>query len=155
VIAYSVLAVVVAAVVWWAPTPAWRNAVVVALLAALLAAGVEALRRQMIREFPEATRGDAKRRYRERWAAFVDGSRRRGATVRASASRAAESASGAWSATSEAAVSRFARAEDERLGQLERLARLREAGVIDDDELRAEKQRILHADREPDRLATT
>jgi hypothetical protein len=153
VIAYTVLAVVVAAVVWWAPTPAWRNAVVVALLAALLAAGVEALRRQMIREFPEATQGDAKRRYRERWTAFVAGSRRRGATVGASASRAAQSASGALSATSGAAVSRFAHPEDERLTQLERLARLREAGVIDDDDLRAEKQRILHADQ--DQLATT
>ena len=33
--------------------------------------------------------------------------------------------------------------EDARLAQLERLAQLRAAGVLDDAELRAEKERIL------------
>jgi hypothetical protein len=150
-IAYSTLAVIVAAVVWWAPTPAWRNAVMVLILAALLAAGVEALRRQIIREFPTATREDAKRRHQERWAALVAAGRRGGGTVRASASRASQSASAALSGAREATVTRFAGPEDQRLGQLERLARLQEAGLLDDEELRAEKERILRAD--PDRLA--
>lgn len=150
--AYSALAVVVAAVVWWAPTPAWRNAIMVCILAALLAIGVEALRRQVIREFPTATREEAKRRHHERWASFVAASRRGGETVRASASRAAQSASGAVSAGG-AKVTQFGRPEDARLEQLERLARLREAGVIDADELRAEKERILRG--EHDHLAPT
>jgi hypothetical protein len=34
---------------------------------------------------------------------------------------------------------------DERLVQLEQLARLHDAGTLDDDEFRAEKQRILSA----------
>jgi hypothetical protein len=143
-IAYSALAVAVAAVVWWAPTPAWRNAVMVLILATLLAAGVEALRRQVIREFPTATREDAKRRHHERWTALVAAGRRRGETVRTSASRASQSASAALSGAREAAATRFASPEDERLGQLERLARLREAGLLDDEELRTEKERILH-----------
>ena len=76
VIAYSGLAIVVAILLWWAPTPAWRNAAMVLILVGLLIAGVEALRRQIIREFPDATREDANRRYRERWDNFVAGTRR-------------------------------------------------------------------------------
>ena len=37
-------------------------------------------------------------------------------------------------------------AQDARLAQLERLVQLREAGILDDEELRAEKARILRAD---------
>lgn len=133
-IAYTGLAIAVALLIWWAPTPAWRNVVMVLILVGLLAAGVEALRRQVIREFPELTRADAARRHRERWAAVVAASRRRGGALRSSASRTAHSATGA--------VSRFQ--GDSRLEQLERLAALHQAGILDDDELRAEKERILN-----------
>jgi hypothetical protein len=52
-IAYGALAVVLLVViVWWAPTPATRNPVTAALLAALLALGLEGLRRKTAREFP-------------------------------------------------------------------------------------------------------
>jgi hypothetical protein len=144
-IAYAGLALVVAVLVWWAPTPAWRNAVMLLILVGLLIAGVEALRRQVIREFPDATRADAARRYRERWERTVAWSRRRGEHLRASTSRATQSASAALSSTREAAGGRgsSAAAEDARLEQLERLARLRREGVLDDDEVRAEKERIL------------
>src|SRR3954452_8950322 len=47
-IAYCALAVIVAILVAWAPTPAWRNGPMLVILIGLLAAGVEALRRQMI-----------------------------------------------------------------------------------------------------------
>jgi hypothetical protein len=54
---------------------------------------------------------------------------------------------GARSATEAVTVrtaGRFTRSdEDTRIEQLERLARLREAGLLDEQELRAEKQRIL------------
>jgi hypothetical protein len=55
VIAYGALAaIVLITIVWWAPTPATRNPVTAALLAAFLAVGLEALRRQAAREFPAA-----------------------------------------------------------------------------------------------------
>ncbi len=146
-IAYSALAIVVVILIWWAPTPAWRNVPLTLILVGLLAAGTEALRRQLIREFPAATREDAAGRYKERWAVFMAGSRRRGDAMRAAGSRAAQSASGALSSSRDAATAHFApgpaSAEDERLQQLERLAQLREAGILDDDELKAEKARIL------------
>jgi hypothetical protein len=145
-ITYAALALVVVVLVWWAPTPAWRNPVMVLILIGLLIAGVEALRRQVIREFPDATREDAARRHHERWERTVAWSRRRGEQMRTSTSRATQSASGAISATRGAAEARFSSpttAEDARLEQLERLARLRSQGLLDDDELRAEKERIL------------
>jgi hypothetical protein len=52
-IAYGVLAaIVLVTIVWWAPTPATRNPVTAVLLAALLAVGLEGLRRQTAREYP-------------------------------------------------------------------------------------------------------
>ena len=55
-------------------------------------------------------------------------------------------------ATRDALSARAPSAEDERLARLERLAKLREAGILDDDEFRTEKQRIL---QEAEGLATT
>jgi hypothetical protein len=133
-IAYSVLLVAVAGLVWWAPTPAWRDVAMVLILAGLLAAGVEALRRQVIREFPELTREDAVRRHRERWARFEAAIRERGRALRASAT------------ARNATVAELASPDDDRISQLERLAQLRQAGILDDDELRAEKRRILQPD---------
>ena len=48
---FAVLAGIV--ILWWAPTPATRNPLTALLLVILLGAGVEALRRQTAREFPE------------------------------------------------------------------------------------------------------
>lgn len=157
-IAYGALAVAMALLVWWAPTPAWRNAVMVTILAVLLAAGVEVLRRQVVREYPTATRASANARRRERFAALAAGARRRGAALRTSVSERAGSASERFATTSSG--ERFARRapspEDERLDQLERLARLQQAGLLDAQELRAEKERILHGRaEEADRLAPT
>jgi hypothetical protein len=153
VIAYAFLAMAVIGLIWWAPTPAWRNVAMVLILVGLLAAGVEALRRQVIREFPAATRADAARRHRERWQELMAASRRRGQALRASASSTAQSASGALAASRGASAARSAPPEDARLAQLERLGELRQAGILDDAEVRAEKDRILRADG--DRLAPT
>ncbi|HET8758784.1 MAG TPA: SHOCT domain-containing protein [Solirubrobacteraceae bacterium] len=144
--AYSGLAIVVAIMVWWAPTPAWRNGPMLLILVGLLIAGVEGLRRQVIREFPDATRDAAKRRYRERWANFAAASRRRGEAIGAAASRTAHSASSALATRREPTVTQYTSEvspEEARLEQLERLAQLRAAGILDDAELRAEKARIL------------
>jgi hypothetical protein len=146
-IAYSVLALVVAILIWWAPSPAWRSVPLTLILVGLLALGTEALRRQVIREFPAATREDAAGRYRERWAVFMASSRRRGDSLRSAGSRAAQSASGAITSTRAAAGGGGGggSVEDARLQQLERLAQLRQAGILDDDELKAEKARILNS----------
>jgi hypothetical protein len=148
VIAYSALAVVVALLVWWAPTPAWRNVPMLLILIGLLIAGVEALRRQCIREFPEATREDAAQRNRARWDRLVASTRRGGDAVRGAATRTAQSATTTFSATKEAAAARFTTSEtqDTRLAQLERLGQLRQAGILDDEELKAEKARILRGE---------
>jgi hypothetical protein len=134
VIVYSVVAVIVAAVVvWWAPTPALRNPITAIVLVLLFVAGVEGLRRQTMREFPDASREEAAARWRERVAGasgFVAAKARGGST--AVVRQASRFAPGAGPTN-----------EDVRLAQLERLAQLRTDGVLDDEELRAEKARIL------------
>jgi hypothetical protein len=144
-IAYAALTLVVLVLIWWAPTPAWRNVPMLLILVGLLIAGVEALRRQVICEFPDATIDDAKRRYRERWDRVVASGRRRGESIGAAASRTAQSASGAIASRRDATVTQYEppSPEEARLAQLERLAQLKEAGILDDAELRTEKERIL------------
>jgi hypothetical protein len=112
----------------------------------LLVAGVEALRRQMIREFPAASRAAAASRRRERWARVSAAGRRQSASLGETAVRTAGTATTALAASRDAVVSRATSDEDARIEQLERLARLRAEGVLDEDELRTEKARILHDD---------
>ena len=57
-VTYGALALVVLLVLWWAPTPALRNPITALILIVLLALGTEALRRQMVREHPDAVRPD-------------------------------------------------------------------------------------------------
>jgi hypothetical protein len=125
--AYAGLALLLAiGILWWAPTPATRNPITAVLLAILIAIGFEGLRRQTTREFPDADRRIAEQHGRERLA-------RATASVRQWASRD--------HGGSEAPP------DDERFEQLERLGRLHDSGTLDDDEFRAEKQRILSAAR--------
>jgi hypothetical protein len=122
--AYGGLVVLLAVIFWWQPTEATRRLVPSLLLIALLALGVEVPRRQVIREFPdrvttwspEATAQALAERMRER-------RERRVATGTATA----------------------ATPDEQRLAQLERLARLRESGVLTDEELAAEKKRVLES----------
>ena len=112
--AYGGLALIVLLLLAWGPTPAFRKPVLALLLIALLALGVEALRRQTAREFPNASRDEAMRRMGARWAAM----RSRGdrpATTNGS----------------------------ERLSELERLAALHKSGVLDDAEFKSQKARFL------------
>jgi Short C-terminal domain len=51
---YGVVGVIVLLLVWWGPTPALRNAALALLLIVLLVAGIEVLRRKIVREHPDA-----------------------------------------------------------------------------------------------------
>jgi hypothetical protein len=114
-IAYVVLAAIVGMVFWWSPTEGTRRLIPSLVLIGLLVAGLEALRWQAIRDFPEETW----ERRSERWRAGLTGVRHRD--------------TGAVKPPS----------SEERLESLERLARLRDAGVLSDEELDREKERIL------------
>ena len=52
---------VVGLILWWGPTPATRNPLLALILIVLTAGGIEALRRQIVREYPEAERSDTMR----------------------------------------------------------------------------------------------
>jgi hypothetical protein len=62
--AWGAFGVVVLGLLAWAPTPAFRQVIPALVLIALLALGVEALRRQTAREYPDARREDSFRRIR-------------------------------------------------------------------------------------------
>jgi hypothetical protein len=101
-----------------APEHGLRTLLTVALLTALAAIGLEALRRQAAEEFPDARPGEATAALRA-WAGGLGGRRP------APAPDAAEAA------------------EERRLERLERLARLREQDVLTEEEFAAEKARAL------------
>ena len=112
--AYGGLALIVLLLVAWGPTPAFRNPVLTLILIALMAFGVEVLRRHTGREFPNASRGDTMRRWREGRAA-----RRSGSTDTAPP------------------------AGDQQTSELERLAALHDSGALDDEEFKAQKAKVL------------
>ena len=118
-IAYGATAIVLLLVLLWAPTPAWRQALPVLLMIGLVLLGVEALRRQTAREFPDASREEAASRRRERLSSLADSVRGR----RSGGGRG--------------------KSEEDRITELERLARLKESGAIDATEYEREKQRLL------------
>jgi hypothetical protein len=112
--AYGGLTVIVLLLLAWGPTPAFRKPVLALILIALLALGVEALRRHTAREFPNASREEAMRRLRGRWAAMRSHGDRPTTTT-----------------------------GSERLSELERLGALHKSGVLDDAEFKAQKARVL------------
>lgn len=65
--AWGGLAVIVLILIAWGPTPGTRNPVTMLVLAGLLAIGVEALRRQTAREFPDVTIDDSVNAMRGWW----------------------------------------------------------------------------------------
>jgi hypothetical protein len=96
------------------------------LLAVLIAIGFEGLRRLTGREFPDADRRVAEQHARERLArAWASGKE--------------------WAAGVRSGGGSAAPAPEDRVVALERLGRLHDTGTLDDEEFRAEKQRILSA----------
>ena len=111
--AWGAFAVIVLVLLAWAPTPAFRLVIPALILIGLLAAGVEALRRQTMREFPDADHRESNERVRS-WFSGVGRRARGGATP-----------------------------DDSRLDELERLGRMRDSGVLDPAEYETEKARVL------------
>jgi hypothetical protein len=136
-IAYGAFAVAAAAVVlWWAPTPALRNPLTAVVLVGLAAIGFEALRRRTRREFPDADRHAFQSRARERLERSLR-SARDSVPSRARPSPAAAPEVAARNATPAPG--------QVRVEQLERLGALHRAGILDEDEFRAEKARVLRS----------
>jgi hypothetical protein len=120
-IAYGALVVLLALIFWWGPTQGTRRLIPSLVLIGLLVLGVEVMRRQVIREFPDrVTTGSAEGIARR----IAD--RMREARDRRLASRAGGPPPA-----------------EQRVAQLERLGRLRDSGVLSADEFTAEKERIL------------
>ena len=90
---------------------------------------------------------DPAARHRERWDRFASSTKAGGAALR---DRAVQGARSASEAVEVRRAARFTRSEeDTRIEQLERLARLREAGLLDEEELRTEKARVLGNGTQP------
>ena len=143
-IAYLTWAVLVGLLLWWAPTPALRDPALALLLIALLAVAWEALRRLIAREHPDADMAEANERMRERGRRGVawvrQGTSAGTAAVAGTASRVVTEAKGRTSGGS---------AEDERLEQLERLGRLKQSGVLDEEEFATQKRLVLAGAQAP------
>jgi Short C-terminal domain len=115
---YGVAATVYLLVLLWGPTPAFRKLLPIVLIAGLVVLGIEMLRRQTAREFPDVQAGEATRSLREWWGTHF--SRRHEAPV---------------SPTN----------GEGHVAALERLAKLRDRGVITDAEFSSEKAALIGA----------
>jgi hypothetical protein len=65
-VAYPVLAFLLLLVFWWNPTPGTARLLSSLLLVALAVAGMEALRHQAVKDYPNETMETATGRWRER-----------------------------------------------------------------------------------------
>jgi hypothetical protein len=124
--------VVVLLIIAWGPTPATRKPLGMLLFAILLFVGVEVLRRQARREYPDATFGALGHAVSDRWAA-----------MRGKASAGGRAVSARVSARRGEPQTPQAAGEVSRLDQLERLGRLRKSGVLDEEEFQREKAALL------------
>ncbi len=115
--AYAAAAVIVLLLLWWGPTEGFRRPLPLLMLLVLFIAGIEALRAQTRREYPEETWETL----RGRWAEAA--ARRRSPAAAPPASRAT--------------------AESARVDDLERLAALRDSGALSAEEFAREKLRVL------------
>jgi hypothetical protein len=122
--AYATLAVLLILLFWWDPTQGTHRLGPSVLLIVLLAIGAEFLRRQIVREFPDrVTTGSS-----EGIAASIAARMREAREQRLANRGPTEGA---------------APAGDARIAELERLAKLRDSGVLSAEEFAAEKQRLL------------
>jgi hypothetical protein len=109
------------------------------LFIVLLAVGVEMLRRQTAREHPDASMDDVGRFGRSRAHSLRQTVAAGGRAVTERAGRL----TGGSEAQSAGNVPPASTGDDAKLARLERLGQLRESGVLDDAEFKAEKAKVL------------
>jgi hypothetical protein len=131
---YAALAIVVGIYFLSAPTQNLRSFLTTLVIAGLAAFGIHELRKQAAEEFPDASYDDVFGGARERVVGAVKDANlgERAAKLRLPEMR--KPAGDGGQAVDE---------EDARLARLERLATLHEKGVLSDEELAAEKARVL------------
>jgi hypothetical protein len=131
---YGGLAIVVCIYFLSAPTQNLRSFLTTLAIAGLAAFGIHELRRQAEEENPDAQFGDVFGRTRERMAGAVRSANlgERASKLRLPAVRRSGAGAGAGGED-----------EDARLRRLERLAELRDKGVLSEEEFAAEKARVL------------
>ncbi len=139
--AYALLAIVVCIYFLGSSTQNLRSFLTTLAIAALAAFGIHELRKQTAEEYPDADYDDVFGGAKDR---VVGAVRDANLAERASKLRLPEARKGSEEAgepeTAEAPTQTLG---DSRIAQLERLAALHEKGVLSDDELAAEKARVL------------
>ena len=129
-IAYAGLAVLLVLLFWWSPTAGFERLVPSLILIGLLALGTEMLRRQTEVEFPDRVTTFSAAGMAQTMAGQTRDSITRRVRARTE-SRESEAASS-------------------RVDALERIGRLRDSGVLSEEEFQAEKGRLLGSTVEPE-----
>jgi hypothetical protein len=133
-IAFGASGLVFLILLWWGPTDQWRSFIAVIVMAALGALGVEAVRRQVKREFPDAVDVDVYAAVRTKlgdWATSLREPREGGEPRPAPSPREPTSPPTA------------AKSSPDFTAQLTALAALHEQGALTDEEFAAAKKRLL------------
>ncbi len=138
---YALLAVIVGIYFLSAPTQNLRSFLTTLVIAGLAAFGIHELRKQAAEEFPDADYNAVFGRTKDRVVGAVKDAN---LGERASKLRLPEMRKPDATETPTAVIP--ADAEESRLARLERLATLHEKGVLTDEELAAEKARVLGGD---------
>ncbi len=137
---YAGLAILVGIYFLSAPTQNLRSFLTTLVIAGLAAFGIHELRKQTAEEFPDASYGDVVGRTKDRVVGAVKDANlgERASKLRLPEMRA-KPADGSEAPT----TPKPANDDDARLARLERLGTLHEKGILTDEELAAEKARVL------------
>jgi Short C-terminal domain len=141
---YAGLAIVVGIYFLSAPTQGLRSFLTTLIIAGMAAFGIHELRKQSTEEFPDASYDDVVGRTKDK---VVDAVKGANLGERASKLRLPERRPGA-DGSAETPTQPVGIEEDARLARLERLAELREKGILTDEEFAAEKSRLLSGSAE-------
>jgi hypothetical protein len=142
---YAGLAILVGIYFLSAPTQNLRSFLTTLVIAGLAAFGIHELRKQATEEFPDASYGDVVGRTKDRVVGAVKDANlgERASRLRLPEMRKPSTDAPAKDTSEGPTTTMPANDEDARLARLERLATLHEKGVLTDDELAAEKKRVL------------
>jgi hypothetical protein len=125
--AYGALFVIVLLIFLWAPTEGTERLLPSLVLLVLMVAGFEALRRLTVSEFPDEVWAVAAQRWRDRISPLR----------------------GSIPEPRDRATTQAQAEQEQRTRQLERLAELHRAGILDAEELKREKEKVLTDDGPP------